>query len=598
MGIFSYNQKRLQQQYSSDPANFAYGQQKVWTALSPLEKASSLFQEYSQKGVDLAKEVGPAIVKSAVQTGVALGDVAERASPSEFGANIQAGVQNVFTGDKNLSVGERFSQGRTERQARPLRFEQLTGQQLMNPDGSVNWDFARQFVGKAAEGPTYAYSGAMKAGELVGRGLLTRILTRSVKNLPLAGVNTALQAGEQGNTDNLGKNLLTNALLLSGISNIAGELKFPSEVLDQKIADIEKEAGKLTPEQRVDVHDALKQGVKPEEIVGNLQKLKNDAVSPQEVADVMNKHAETIKTETPSAPKTPDEAAPSAMSYVKSNGEKVYTKLTPEEYKALQPEGHGSLIPPTSPELAAQGHSQIHLDPLNSKLETSGAKEMSREDFMAGHPQAAETFSHLPKPTPGPTLSQPKEIIAQTETPVGPTKVTKSAKDINTRLTEKGFDAIPEEDQARYTTAQRKVQVADVTTELSDWEKAQRMALGHEETPKHIDRQILFNAVKNKAESDGNLELMRSLASSPINTERSVLAQKLGAAAVNNNPDSAVSRMTELAQAKEAAVSKRLKSGNVEKARSAMTKTIKTEIKKFTPDNKKWQAFLNEIRCK
>ncbi len=79
--------------------------------------------------------------------------------------------------------------------------------------------------------------------------------------------------------------------------------------------------------------------------------------------------------------------APSVASYIDSSGNKVFTKLTPEEYNVLKNEVKN--IPQQ-----ADGASQLHLDPLNSKLVNGGAKEVSRDQFLAGHPQAAEMFSN------------------------------------------------------------------------------------------------------------------------------------------------------------------------------------------------------------
>lgn len=71
----------------------------------------------------------------------------------------------------------------------------------------------------------------------------------------------------------------------------------------------------------------------------------------------------------------------SALSYVNDAGEKVFTRVTPKELSYLRDEVAN--IP------AQDGASQIHLDPMNSKLE-GGAKELSREDFANGHPQAVK----------------------------------------------------------------------------------------------------------------------------------------------------------------------------------------------------------------
>lgn len=331
MGELSHKAARLKQKYSSDPKNFAYAQTKVWDELSPLEKASSMFQEYTSKGAALAKEVGSGMKTAATEAIVTGADIKERLSPTEFGANINAGIKEVITGDKNVPASIRFQKGRAERQARPLMMERLTGQQLKNEDGTVNWDFARKFVGRAMEIPTYGYAGAVQGSSLVGKGLLTRLLTRTARSVPEAGVNTAIQTFEEGSTENWKTNMLANTLLMSGVSNIAGEIKFPTEVLNKTIGDIEGQVGKLTPEQKLDVQDALRQGVKSEDILTNLQKVVKNEVTPDEVAAKVNAAVESPKVETPEAKvETPDD--PLLQEARKYKSAEEFTNSSPSYY--------------------------------------------------------------------------------------------------------------------------------------------------------------------------------------------------------------------------------------------------------------------------
>lgn len=104
----------------------------------------------------------------------------------------------------------------------------------------------------------------------------------------------------------------------------------------------------------------------------------------------------------PEIPTAPSETAPSVASYVNAAGEKIYTKLTPEEFATLRNEPLN--IP--SGQKGMEGASQLHLDAITPSLEKIG-KEVSREEFISGHPQAEEMFK--------PTLAQ-KQPQGSTQT--------------------------------------------------------------------------------------------------------------------------------------------------------------------------------------
>lgn len=95
-----------------------------------------------------------------------------------------------------------------------------------------------------------------------------------------------------------------------------------------------------------------------------------------------------------------EKAAPvasSVVSYIAKNGEKLFTKLAPHELNILKNEV--KYIPQ-----AAKGVSQIHLDPLNTRLHEV-AREVPRDQFINGHPQAAQVFKN--------TLQQPRTLLGQ-----------------------------------------------------------------------------------------------------------------------------------------------------------------------------------------
>lgn len=492
MGIFSYNKARLYQKYSTDPKNFAYGQEKVWSELNPIEKASSLFQQYSSKAGEMAVGMGKAVA----ETGASIADTALRMSPLEPLRNVASGIGEVINPEQpGSSAIQSYQKGVAESQARPLLFEKLTGENLKNTDGSVNWDLARKFVGRAIEAPTYFAAATVKSSELIGKGLLSRILARTVKTLPLAGINTAIQKGEEGTTQGLGTSFLANALLLSGVSNLAGEIKFPKEVLNDTVSKVEKEIGTLTPEQKVDIHASLKQGIKPEDIINNLKKVVSNKVTPDEVATIINKQVENKVSTTP----------------IKS-----------------QP---------------------------------------------------------------------PQEGVIKTEQPIIG-KTAKAATDINKKIVAQGFDALPDEELAKYEPWAKEDQLNKVANLLGDFENSKKMALGQMDVPGGVKEQILFNAVKRKAFLDGDIQLMRDLANSPIASARSAHASELGSAAILNDTNDVVSNIQQLAKSREASISKKLKSGSVEKTRTAEVSSIKEKISKALPTKETWHSFVESIKCK
>lgn len=110
-----------------------------------------------------------------------------------------------------------------------------------------------------------------------------------------------------------------------------------------------------------------------------------------------------------------DGKATSDMTYVDKNGQKVSTPITPKEQAIMKSE-------PTIIPKATEGNSQIHLDPnmdTTSGTPKNTGTQLSREDFIKGHPQAQETFDNLKN----------GKIANPDETPKGTT--TASGKTVN-----------------------------------------------------------------------------------------------------------------------------------------------------------------------
>jgi len=138
----------------------------------------------------------------------------------------------------------------------------------------------------------------------------------------------------------------------------------------------------ITPELQADItelQDGIAQAAPAvEKLVANDTKQQVAAAQPEQIK---------AGPEIPQVQQPPIEqlTAPSVLSVV-ANGEKIYTKLTPQELDYLSRET--SVIPK-----AAQGYAQIHLDATNGKSITRFGREVNRQEFAAAHPQAADVLT-------------------------------------------------------------------------------------------------------------------------------------------------------------------------------------------------------------
>lgn len=176
------------------------------------------------------------------------------------------------------------------------------------------------------------------------------------------------------------------------------------------------------------------------------------------------------------------------------------------------------------------------------------------------------------------------------------TKPTKAALDINSKLVKQGFDELPEEELASFTPITKEEQTAKVSQLIGkDLSKAQAMAAGLEKVPNGIHPQVLFNAVKNKAIQDGNGEILRSLASSPIAKQRSVAAQSLGASGFDNGDMDVIKAITQINKARESKIARTSKDTNV--LRKDTIKQANTELKRSKPTKQTVASFIESLRC-
>lgn len=176
--------------------------------------------------------------------------------------------------------------------------------------------------------------------------------------------------------------------------------------------------------------------------------------------------------------------------------------------------------------------------------------------------------------------------------------ISKAASDINKELVARGFDSLSEDEQAKFTSISKQEQIDRVSELLAkDIEAAKRMALGLEDVPNNIKSQVLYNAVKNYALEQNDVQLIRDLAKSPIAEERALLAQSLGAAGFNNNEYDPVDIIQKINKGKAEDAKKELKGKTIKQATNEVVKDVKEKVDVKKPKRQDWESFINEITC-
>ena len=193
------------------------------------------------------------------------------------------------------------------------------------------------------------------------------------------------------------------------------------------------------------------------------------------------------------------------------------------------------------------------------------------------------------EPIASPALTEPTAPSA----PVEATKPTKAALDINKTLVQKGIQELPPEELANYSPIKKDEQIQRVSELLaSDLEGAKQMARGEIDVPNEVKSQVLFNAVKEYAKTNNDINLLMELAKSPIAEERSLAAQTLGSSGFNNGGTDPVATITELnKQLKEKKTKTVAKEVVVEKTK------FKQAVKRARAPKQDWNSFIDEITC-
>lgn len=165
--------------------------------------------------------------------------------------------------------------------------------------------------------------------------------------------------------------------------------------------------------------------------------------------------------------------------------------------------------------------------------------------------------------------------------------VAKSASDINQTLVRQGFDALPIEEQAKYTPQSYKADAQKlIDTPIED---IKAMVKG--EKPMTVNPQIAFNVLEKYATEKGDVQLLRDMAKSPITTKLSEAGQTLGGHGFNDNPNSAVKIIQDVQKSRESRPS-------IVKTKKVAIDEVKAEIKKTSVTKRQtWEDFINSVKC-
>jgi len=127
--------------------------------------------------------------------------------------------------------------------------------------------------------------------------------------------------------------------------------------------------------------------------------------------------------------------------------------------------------------------------------------------------------------------------------------------------------------------------------------KAKRIAMGKEVPPANILPESVFIAVENKAIEEGNVEVLRDLAtSSSLTTEATTMGQRIRALA-ERDPESPVAAIKSVAEEREKTANKRNKTKSIKKVQKETVKKIKSEIKKVSATKQTWSDFIKSLQC-
>lgn len=178
----------------------------------------------------------------------------------------------------------------------------------------------------------------------------------------------------------------------------------------------------------------------------------------------------------------------------------------------------------------------VTINPVTGKFQTtySSSGETINTRTIPDKPvKVNENYAMIPE-------SNAKPVSTSTKLPsTKGDKLTIESRRINADFVQRGIDEIPKEELSKYKSfneAEQKVKVLD----LLDNDPEFRVNVANGKVPKDVVPQIAYNAVKNQAIANNDIELQRLLARNPIATQKSQAASTLRASQVFHEGNDAV----------------------------------------------------------
>ena len=200
---------------------------------------------------------------------------------------------------------------------------------------------------------------------------------------------------------------------------------------------------------------------------------------------------------------------------------------------------------------------------------------------------------------PSPVQLNDRDIInvAESQKPVKlegkPSKVAESieARAIEKKLTDDFKNLAEFEPTTVKAQAKRVAELID-----TNLEKANAMAKGEEPLPADISGSMLIKGLEEYGLKNGDVQLLKDLAQSPLVAETSVHAQELRLLA-ERHPNSPVEAINQVVRAREQRATRQLKGKSPSVAVKEMANEIRGEIKKTRPTKQTWSEFIDSIQC-
>lgn len=191
--------------------------------------------------------------------------------------------------------------------------------------------------------------------------------------------------------------------------------------------------------------------------------------------------------------------------------------------------------------------------------------------------------------------AEPSTGIKQLSPKAGPTKTAGLATKLESSAIEKGLtDSL--KDKAEFTSTTRDYQVKGTLKLLNDdYENAKEIAFGNREAPSDLRRNVIYDAVRRKAELEGDLDTIQKLANSPVASEVSAAAQTLGLQ--GKFDEESPTTLIQLVQRAREAVRSNRTARAFERERVDIVNHLSNSIDTTISNKDSWATFIRSIEC-